>query len=361
MFWSNYQLIVTAHHAVVTRVLKDTRFGRGHAGPATGGTDGAGVAGNHLKPFIDFERRSMLELEPPAHTRLRGLVNRAFVTSAVDRLRPTSRAMCHRLIDEFVGDGRADLMTVYATAIPVIVIAKLLGFPVADAPKLLDWSHRMVAMYPFNRNLCVEDAAVSATVQFSDYVRFHLERRRTSPTSDLMSSLIAAGEAGQQLSEDELVTTIIPLLNAGHAATVNMIGNGVYKLIQMKRRGGETSHTTSRMLSTADVADAITEEVLRFDPPLHLFTRTAREPIALDGHAFAAGEKLVCCLREQIATITSTSLRIASIPRATWVQNARRNPSVSERAFTAASGRHSPALSSRSHSPCCSSACHNLT
>ncbi|MDQ0465131.1 cytochrome P450 [Caulobacter ginsengisoli] len=270
VFWEDYGHWCFHRFDDVNALLRDRRFGREGPNPAP--------TPEHLKPFADFSRHSLLEREPPAHTRLRTLVNRAFVSRAVERLRPRITALAHELIDRFQADGEVDLIPAFATPIPVVVIAELLGVPADMADQLLDWSHRMVAIYQFNADRAVEDDCVAATVAFSDFLRGYIDQRRAAPGDDLISHLIAAEEAGERLSTDELISTCILLLNAGHEATVHAIGNGVKALLETgldPALAGES---------------ATTEEILRFDAPLHLFTRYALEDVEVGGIAFRTGD-----------------------------------------------------------------------
>jgi cytochrome P450 len=265
--WENYGHWCFTAHRDVSALLRDRRFGR-QASFAVEHPD-------HLKPFYAFERHSLLELEPPVHTRLRGLVTRAFLSRQVERLRPLIEKLSHGLIDRFEGLGETDLLEAYATPIPVIVICEVLGVPAEMSQQLLAWSHDMVAMYQARRDRTIEDAAVKATLEFSAFMRRYLGERRANPRDDLLSELIRAGEAGNKLSEDELVTTAILLLNAGHEATVHAIGNGVKALLENGRREVTAGHI---------------EELLRFDAPLHLFTRYAMEDVEYAGIKFKKGE-----------------------------------------------------------------------
>src|SRR5206468_921235 len=175
--------------------------------------------------FYDIDNLSMIAREPPVHTRLRTLVNRAFVSRQIERLRPRVVALAHELIDR-MGVRSAepvDILATLCTPIPVTIIAELLGVPVEAAPSLLDWSHRMVAMYTPGRNRAVEDAAVAATHEFVAFLRGYVAERRRAPGDDLISRLIEAETAGDRLSEDELISGCIQLLNAGHEATVHSI------------------------------------------------------------------------------------------------------------------------------------------
>lgn len=274
VWWEDYAMPVATTHAAVLAILKDRRFGR-EAPPAP--------VPPHLEPFHAIEAHSMLELDPPRHTRLRGLVNRAFTSRAVAALGPGIEALCHALIDAFPEREPFDLLPLYAQRVPVTTIAHLLGVPEADAPDLLRWSHAMVAMYQAGRSRAVEDAAARAAADFAGYLREAIARKRAAPAYDLLSELIAAREAGDRLSEEELVSTAILLLNAGHEATVHAIGNGAAALL-------------AHGLAASGDPDRLVEEALRFDPPLHLFTRRAVEEAEVLGHRFAPGDPVGCLL-----------------------------------------------------------------
>jgi cytochrome P450 len=269
----------------VNAIYRDRRFGREILHVATREELGIPEIPAHLKPFYDVDNLSMLEREPPVHTRLRTLVNRAFVSRQIERLRPRIAALCHELIDGFEARGEVDLIEAYATPIPITVIAEILGVPVERAPDLLAWSHAMVGMYQLGRTRAMEDAAVEATLAFSVFLRAYVEERRGQPGDDLISQLIAAEEQGERLSEDELITTCILLLNAGHEATVHAIGNGVRAILR--------SGVDPTALFSTDAATAATiEECLRYDPPLHMFMRYALEDLEYGGIALKKGQQV---------------------------------------------------------------------
>ena len=274
--WEEYGYWCFARHADVNALLRDRRFGRQILHVASREELGWPDTPDHLKSFYSFEQHSLLELEPPVHTRLRGLVTRSFLSRQVERLRPAILSLCNGLIDRIEASHEADLLTAFATPIPVIVICDLLGVPSEMAQQLLAWSHDMVAMYQARRDRAVEDKAVKATVEFSEFMRGYIGQRRTEPRDDLLSELIRAEEQGQKLSEDELVTTAILLLNAGHEATVHAIGNGIKTLLEQGIKGG--------------IGAGHIEETLRFDAPLHLFTRYALEDLEYAGIRLRKGE-----------------------------------------------------------------------
>lgn len=272
--WEEYGMPCATSHRAVASLLRDRRLGR-EAPPevAPGWPD-------HVQPFYDVEAHSMLELEPPRHTRLRGLVLRAFTSRRIAAMGPEIEALCDRLIDAFPS-GPFDLLDAYGRVIPVVVIARLLGVPEDRAVDLLGWSNAMVAMYQARRTREVEDAAVAATLAFRAFVEETIAARRTTPGDDLLTHLIAVEEAGEKLSTDELVTTCILLLNAGHEATVHTVGNGVKTLLEQGVR---------------TIDEGTVEEVLRFDPPLHMFTRWVYEDVELYGHPFRRGDRVALLL-----------------------------------------------------------------
>jgi unspecific monooxygenase len=179
--------------------------------------------------------------------------------------------------------GRFDLLTAFAQTIPVVVICRLLGVPESMKDQLLRWSHDMVAMYQAGRTREVEDNAARASQDFAEFLHRYIDERRSKPADDLLTSLIAAEEAGEKLNTDELITTCILLLNAGHEATVHGIGNGVKTLLE---QGGPRDWLAPAQL------EATIEETLRFDPPLHMFTRWAYDEIDVMGHVFQPGQEV---------------------------------------------------------------------
>lgn len=270
-FWEDFGFWCLGGFDDVNRLLRDRRFGRQNPAGIPD-TRGIGEDRTHLAAFDAIEANSMLELEPPVHTRLRTLVNRAFVSRQVERLRPRVEKLANDLIDRFDPAGAVDLLPAFAAPLPITIIAEMLGVPVEMGPQLLDWSHRMVAMYMHGRTRDTEDTANRATGEFSDFLRFHIGERRKAPADDLLSLLVSAQEDGQKLSEDEMVSSAILLLNAGHEATVHQTGNAVRSILA---QGGDPR----RFFASPEATAATVEECLRFDAPLHMFTRYAYQPI----------------------------------------------------------------------------------
>ncbi len=278
--WQDYDLTCATSAAAIGAILRDRRFGRERP------EEKRHPVPDHLKPFYAVEANSMLELEPPRHTRLRSLVLRAFTSRRIAALQPEIAALSHTLIDAFPA-GEFNLLDHFAQKLPVIVIARLLGVPEDRADDLLKWSNAMVGMYQARRTRATEDAAVAAAEAFVAFLRAHVEDRRNTPADDLITHLIAAEMEGEKLSTDELIANCILLLNAGHEATVHTLGNGVKLLIE-NRFGADRL--------TPEAVGTTVEEILRFDPPLHLFTRWAYEEIEVSGHTFRRGDEVGCLL-----------------------------------------------------------------
>ncbi|QIK42099.1 cytochrome P450 [Pontibrevibacter nitratireducens] len=267
--WDELSMPVAAGHAEVNALLRDRRFGRENPFPME--------PEPHVAPFYEIDRLSLLDREPPEHTRLRRLITRAFTPRTVEAMIPDIQSLSNSLLDDLEpGD---DLLAKFCERLPVIVICRLLGVPEDRADDLLRWSHDMVAMYQIRRDRRIEDTAVASTQAFRAFLETYLAERRAAPRDDLISALIAAEEDGEKLSAYELIATCILLLNAGHEATVHALGNGIRTLVQT---GQWHAHDPAKL----------TEEILRHDPPLHLFSRYAMQDVEVFGHSFAKGEQV---------------------------------------------------------------------
>ena len=278
--WQDYDLICATSAATVGAILRDRRFGR-EVPP-----EKARPIPDRLRPFYAVEAHSMLELEPPRHTRLRSLVLRAFTSRRIAGLAPEIATLSHQLVDA-LPSGEHDVLRHFATRLPVTIIARLLGVPEERGDDLLRWSNAMVGMYQARRSRQMEGAAVAATEAFVAFMRSYIDERRAKPADDLITHLIAAEMEGEKLTTDELITTCILLLNAGHEATVHSLGNGVKALLE---------HQHGLDVLTPETVESTVEEILRHDPPLHLFTRYAYEEIELSGYTFRRGDEVGCLL-----------------------------------------------------------------
>ena len=274
-------------HDSVSQVLRNRTFGRLW-------TDWEPAA--QMEPFNALHRNQMMENEPPTHTRLRRLVAAAFGRGHVERMRPRIQELATDMVDGLFEprvDGRVpetvDILGGYAEPMPVYVIADLLGVPREDHVKLRDWSQAIVHMYEPHVGAATKQAAIEASTAFSDYVREVVELRRGAPGDDLISDLIEARDDGSRLSDDELVASVVLLLNAGHEASVNVFGNGFHALLQHPDQMAR--------LTTGEVTiDVALEEMIRYDAALQLFERTATADVEVSGQLIRAGERIACLM-----------------------------------------------------------------
>ncbi|MEO9651690.1 MAG: cytochrome P450 [Roseobacter sp.] len=279
-FWQEYNMAAVFDAAQIQTLLKDRRLGR--AIPA----ERKQPVPDHLTDFAALEAVSLLELEPPSHTRLRGLVLRAFTSRRIKALGPDIHDICDSLISKFP-EGSFDLLPTYCSALPVRIIARLLGVPESMSADLLRWSNAMVAMYQAGRTQEIEVEANQAALDFTNFLDGYIKERENTPRDDLITHLIAAEADGEKLTRREMIGTCVLLLNAGHEATVHTLGNGVKALLENK--------TPRRALAPEHIA-ATVEEILRFDPPLHIFTRYAYEDIMVGTQKLHIGEQIALVL-----------------------------------------------------------------
>ena len=274
-------------HAACSAVLRDRALGRiwRDREPA-----------EQFPAFNLLHRTSILESEPPTHTRLRRLVAGAFGRGHVERMRPWVASVADRLVADLAGELRAgrptDLIAAVAEPLPVEVIAELLGVPPADRGRLRPWSNAIVKMYEYGLDRPAQDAAEQASAAFVGYLRELVAERRLrpgEPGADLISDLVVASDGDDRLSADEIVGTCVLLLMAGHEATVNVVGNGVTAL-------AHRPHEWSRIVGDPALVVTAAEEMTRFDSSLQLFERTATADLDLAGTPIRAGEKVAALL-----------------------------------------------------------------
>lgn len=285
-FWNNYGHWCFAGFKDVNALLRDKRFGRQILHLMSREELGLPPPKAHTAAFDQTEKYTLLNLEPPDHTRLRALVNRAFVSRNVEQLRPRIERLANELVDRFQEDGHVELLRAYAVPIPAIVIAEMIGMPTDMAMQLVDWSNRMVAMYMHGVTHETELDANKASIEFMDYVRALIAERRRQPKEDLLTHMLTSEVDGEKLTEDEVISTTILLLNAGHEATVHTTGNAVKSII-------ESGLDPQALFATDKQTEATVEESLRFDAPLHMFTRYALQDVTLEnGLSFTKGETI---------------------------------------------------------------------
>jgi cytochrome P450 len=270
----------------VFRALRDRRLGRVPEPIMTSAEVGLPPPRGDWAPYYDVERWSLLMLEPPEHRRLRQLIYREFTPKRIEDLRPVIAGHADRLLNEAVAMGTFDLLADFAQPFSVHVIAELLGAPLAEWPRYLDWSHRIVKMYELDTSEGQAASAVRASAEFDAWCRELIEQRRREPGNDLISGLCTVETSDGMLSDDEIVSTIILLLNAGHEATVNALGNGMTSLLT-------TEGTWAAVRSGAVDPRTAIEEMIRYDPPLQLFERwVLADDVTYGGRDFVPGEKI---------------------------------------------------------------------
>jgi cytochrome P450 len=273
-------------HADVRACLRDRRLGRNFRHVGSEQEFGAEPLDPRRQAFWDTERWSLLWLEPPEHTRIRKLVAAAFTPRSVESLRAPAEDLARALLEPHLERGRLELLRDYAQPYSIAVICRLLGIPTDRQQDLLDWSHAMVKMYEFDTTEEQAAAATRAAGEFRNYVLELIETRRHAPREDMVTALVEARVDGEGLSDAEIVSTIIVLLNAGHEATVNTLGNGIQALLR---------HPDAwRRLVAGEVQPAAAlEELIRWDPPLQLFERWVLEDgVEVAGKPVPRGERL---------------------------------------------------------------------
>ena len=237
---------------------------------------------------------SILDSEPPKHTRLRSLVAKAFNRQKIEDMRPAVSRITDQLLDAIDHKVKAgesfDLIADYAEPLPVKIIADLLGFPESEEHLLRPWSQAIVKMYEVNPSLQYQTEAKAAASEFAQYVRDLAESRKKNLGQDLISDLASVEENGEKLNMQELVATCILLLNAGHEASVNAFGNGMVAALQRPDQIKLLRETPREVTNTA------LEEFMRFDAPLHLFERTATADTEVGGVQIKEGQKIAALI-----------------------------------------------------------------
>ncbi|WP_405530024.1 cytochrome P450 [Streptomyces avidinii] len=264
------------HYADVSALLRDRRLGRTYLHRFSHEEFGREAPPPEHEPFHVLNGNGLLDLEDPAHARVRRLVAKAFTPRTVERLVPAVQRLAGELVGQLRADGGGDLLTVVAEPLPVAVIAELLGVPEADRGLLRPWSADICGMFELRPDEETARRAVRASVEFSAYLRGLIAERRTRPGEDLISGLIAAHDADGRLSEQEMISTCVLLLNAGHEATVNTTVNGWWALFRnpAELAALRASHDPEKLSTAVD-------ELMRYDTPLQMFERWVLDDIRI--------------------------------------------------------------------------------
>jgi cytochrome P450 len=232
-------------------------------------------------PYIDWVRRTVVFLDPPVHDRLRGLVSRAFTPRQVARVRPITEQIASRLAADAAERGHVDFYDVFAQKLPLQVICEVIGIPEVDFEQMGRWTEALsvATAYPGPAERVAADAAMLGLTAYAGEL---IAARRAAPAEDLLSALIEVEEAGDRLSPEELVAMVAQMLYAGHETTRNLIGNGLFCLL-------EHPEQLARLRADPSLIESAVEEMLRYEPPIIFLSRVVRRDCALAGVEFAAG------------------------------------------------------------------------
>jgi len=282
LLWSErYQQWLAPTHATANATLRAKSLGRIFS-PV--------LPESEWEVFNWLHSDSILDSEPPKHTRLRALVQKAFTPGRIEALRPNIIRTCSELLDgaeeKRNSVGHFDVLADYAEPLPVLIIADLLGVPRSMAEDLRRWSQDIVKMYEFDRTREQELAAQASGKAFSEYISEIAAERKKTPQADLITALVEVEELGEKLNEHELIAMCVLLLNAGHEASVNGFGNGMVALF---------NHPDQLALLAAnprELSVTALEEMLRYDSPLHLFERTATSDTQIGAISVKSGQKV---------------------------------------------------------------------
>jgi len=272
-------------HDDVQRALLDRRLGRSYEHVLTHEEAGTSAPAPHLKPFTDLERWSLLQLEPPEHTRIRSLLSHVFTPRRMTDLAPRMATIVDDLLDN-ADPNDFELLSDLAQPFSLLVMCELLGAPFSDRERLLGWSHDIVKMYEMSTSDGEVEAAVQASSEFAEWASALIAKRRADPADDLVSALCFASDGGESLSDDEIISTVVLLLNAGHEATVNTLGNGIVALL---RHPDEWARLVNGRVDHL----AAPEELFRYDSPLQLFERwVLADDYVVADQPIAKGDKI---------------------------------------------------------------------
>ena len=270
-YWEPWQIFFLTDHQDNTVLLRDNRLIRGEIDPE--------MAPPSQQDLVRMQADWLLLKDPPDHTRLRGLVFKAFTPKMVTELRSMIQQVTNSLIDKFQPEGHFDLIADLAYPLPVTVIAEMLGIPEKDQDQFHDWSKALAQSLDMTEDPAVYDRASEAAVIFTDYLADLADERRKYPKNDLLSALVAVEEAGERLTTNELYATSALLFVAGHETTINLIGNGMLALLRHPEQLALLKQD-STLIKTA------VEEFLRYDSPVQLTTRFIAKDFTYKGHHF---------------------------------------------------------------------------
>lgn len=239
-----------------------------------------------IRPLTQVFADMMLMSDPPDHTRLRGLANKAFTPRVIDGMRSRIQANVDELLDGVANNGRMDIVADLAYPLPAVVISEMLGVVPADRDQFKKWSDDLAAFLGGIRMVAeTVGAAQKSALEMTEYLRKVIAQRRTEPREDLISALVAVEEEGDRFSEAELFSMCILLLVAGHETTTNLIGNGLLALLKHP-------HQLNMLREDPALIETAVEEFLRYDSPVQSTARIAMEEMKMGGRRIAEGDRV---------------------------------------------------------------------
>ena len=290
IFWDEtWKKVFVLRYADISSLLRDKRLGRSIFHILSRDELGFPPADPRLTAFDDFQTHHILDMEGSGHTRIRGLVQKAFTPSRVENLRLRIRDLVIKSLANL--PKTFDAVRDFAEPLPVTVIAELLGVPESDRHLLRPWSAAIVKLYELGYSDATAEAGNTAVLEFSQYIQHLASKRRLEPQDDLISALVQVEEAGEKLSNAELVANCILFLNAGHEATVNGLSNALMALQHQPSAKAELVAATAQP-DTARIWHTAVDELLRFDTPLPMFERWVLEDFTFRGVELKKGMEL---------------------------------------------------------------------
>ena len=270
---------VLSRYADIAMALRDGRFGRANAETFWKERLGDG-------PAYDILTKWMLFRDPPDHTRLRGLVNKAFTPRVIENLRPRVQEIVDELVDAVQNEGGMNLMAAFAYPLPILVICEMLGVPSKDRPLFKEWSGDLARILDPILTPDVVERGHALIASMSEYFRGLIAQLRKNPQGNLLDAMIAAEEQGDRLSEEELLANCILLFGAGHETTVNLIGNGTFALLRHPDQ-------LAKLQANPELIESAVEECLRYESPVQMTGREAKEDVVIRGTHIPAGERVL--------------------------------------------------------------------
>ncbi len=281
-YWDQWNIWFVTDYDACVALLKDNRLGHELLSVMSKEEMGWIDPPPEQTPLFEMQQGWMLFRDPPTHTRLRMLVHKAFTPRMIEQLRGRIQSVTDSLIDAALTKGQMDVVADLAVPLPVMVIADMLGVPESDRDLFRGWSRDLAHTLELTDSAAIYEQGAKATVTFSAYLRELANARRKQPQADLMSALVAAEDQGDKLTEQELISTCILLLVAGHETTTNLIGNGMLALLR-------NPDQLAQLQAKPELGKSAVEELLRYDSPVQMTSRVVLEALEFNGQHLRKG------------------------------------------------------------------------